>query len=164
MKKAKKKRVAIRIDMTPMVDVAFLLLTFFMMTAQFKEPETVEVQLPESHSAIKLPERDVMAITVEKDGKIHLGMDDPKVRMAVFQTPEAVKKRSLIVEQKDLGNLLIRARLTNPKLRTVIRSAKEAPYGPIEDIMNVLQKAKITRFNLVTDLERDTQPPSPQGS
>lgn len=169
MKKAKKKRIPIKIDMTPMVDVAFLLLTFFMMTAQFKEPESVEVQLPESHSAFKLPERDVMVITVEKDGTIHLGMDDPKVRLAVFydartdadrnriarQDPAAYKKRSRIVEAKDLGNLLIKARMTNPRLRTVVRGAKDAPYAPIEDIMNTLQKTKITRFNLVTDMEKD---------
>jgi biopolymer transport protein ExbD len=171
MKKAKKKRIPVKIDMTPMVDVAFLLLTFFMMTAQFKDPEPVEVQLPESHSAFKLPDRDVMAITVERNGVVHLGMDDPKVRCAVFydidprdtksyesfsrQYPDSVKLRSHVVDPANLGNLLIKARMTNLKLRTVVRAAKDAPYGPIEDIMATLQKTRITRFNLVTDMEKD---------
>jgi biopolymer transport protein ExbD len=139
--------------MTPMVDVAFLLLTFFMLTTQFKAPEDVQIILPVSHSAFKLPESDVMIITVEKDGKIHLGMDSQALRMRLFG-PGARNSASVIVEQKDLANLLMQARIANPKLRTVIRGDKEAPYGPVEDIMNILQKTRITRFNLVTDLDR----------
>jgi biopolymer transport protein ExbD len=41
----------------------------------------------------------------------------------------------------------------NPRLRTVIRGDK-CPFGPIEDIMDILQKANITKFNLVTELEK----------
>lgn len=153
MARRKKKRVSIKIDMTPMVDVAFLLLTFFMLTTQFKAPEDVQIILPSSHSAIKLPERDVMIITVEKDGKIHLGLDSPQLRVQLFG-PAARNAASVVVEQKDLANLLIQARISNPKLRTVIKGDKDAPYGPVEDIMNTLQQTKITRFNLVTELER----------
>jgi biopolymer transport protein ExbD len=153
MARRKKKRISIKIDMTPMVDVAFLLLTFFMLTTQFKAPEDVQIILPSSHSAIKLPERDVMIISVEKDGKIHLGLDSPTLRMRLFG-PGAKNAASVVVEQKDLANLLIQARIANPKLRTVIKGDKDAPYGPIEDIMNTLQETKITRFNLVTELER----------
>ena len=149
----KKKRVSIKIDMTPMVDVAFLLLTFFMLTTQFKAPEDVQIILPSSHSAIKLPERDVMIISVEKDGKIYLGLDSPNLRVRLFGEG-AKNAASVVVEQKDLGNLLIQARIANPRLRTVIKGDKDAPYGPIEDIMNTLQQTKITRFNLVTELER----------
>jgi biopolymer transport protein ExbD len=58
------------------------------------------------------------------------------------------------MDKDALGNILIQARINNPKLRTVIKGDKSAPYGPLEDVMNVLQKAQITRFNLVTDLEK----------
>ena len=51
-------------DMTPMVDVAFLLLTFFMLTTQFRPPEEVQITLPSSHSAFKLPESHVMTLMV----------------------------------------------------------------------------------------------------
>ena len=149
----KKKRISIKIDMTPMVDVAFLLLTFFMLTTQFKAPDDVQLILPSSHSAFKLPETDVMVISIEKDGKIHLGVDSPNVRVRLFG-PAGVKTLSAEVDVKDLPNLLIQARMANPKLRTVIKGDKDAPYGPVEDVMNILQKTKITRFNLVTDLER----------
>ena len=56
MPKFKPHRQGVRIDMTPLVDVAFLLLTFFMLTTQFKPPEEVVIELPSSHSEFKLPE------------------------------------------------------------------------------------------------------------
>ena len=149
----KKKRISIKIDMTPMVDVAFLLLTFFMLTTQFKAPDDVQLILPSSHSAFKLPEVDVMTISIQKDGRINLGVDSPAIRVRLFG-PAGIKTASAEVTIKDLPQLLIQARMANPKLRTVIKGDKDAPYGPVEDVMNILQKTKITRFNLVTDLER----------
>lgn len=154
MKKPVKKRVGIKMDMTPMVDVAFLLLTFFMLTTQFKAPEDVQITLPVSHSAIKLPESDVMVITVEKDGKVHLGLDAMALRMRLFG-PAGRNVASVEVDIKKLADLLIQARIMNPKLRTVVKGDKDAPYGPIEDVMNILQKTRITRFNLVTDLDKE---------
>lgn len=152
MPKFKKARVGIRIDMTPMVDVAFLLLTFFMLTTQFRPPEEVQIELPSSHSAFKLPESDVMIITVSKEGKIYLGLDSQMLRARLFGE-ENKYRAGIEVEPDQLTNLLIQARIANPRLRTVIKGDREAPYGQIEDVMNTLQKAKISRFNLVTDLE-----------
>jgi biopolymer transport protein ExbD len=153
MPKFKKGRVGIKMDMTPMVDVAFLLLTFFMLTTQFKPQEDVQVILPTSQSKFKLPESDVMMITVNKDGKLYLGLDSPGLRAKLFGEG-ARSKAEVEIPKEALGNLLIQARINNPKLRTVIKGDKLAPYGPIEDVLNTLQKAQITRFNLITDLER----------
>jgi biopolymer transport protein ExbD len=155
MPKFKKGRVGIKIDMTPMVDVAFLLLTFFMLTTQFRPPEEVQIELPSSHSAFKLPESDVMIISVNREGKIYLGVDSQSLRARLFGE-EAKYKAEVPVEQQNLANLLVAARINNPKLRTVIKGDKHAPYGAIEDVMNTLQKVKITRFNLVTDLETNS--------
>src|ERR1041385_7950842 len=55
----KMRRIGIAIDMTPMVDVAFLLLIFFMCTTQFKPPEKDKITLPESNSEAKSPESDI---------------------------------------------------------------------------------------------------------
>src|SRR5919197_605496 len=60
----KKRRIGISIDMTPMVDVAFLLLIFFMCTTQFKPPEKERITLPESNSEAKSPESDIITIAV----------------------------------------------------------------------------------------------------
>lgn len=153
MSKFKKGRVGIKMDMTPMVDVAFLLLTFFMLTTQFKPTEDVQIDLPSSHSDIKLPESDVMILTISKDGKIFLGVDSQALKARLFGEQNKYRA-SVEVDSKNLGDILVQARITNPKLRTVVKGDKKAPYGPVEDVITILQKAKITRFNLVTDLEK----------
>ena len=153
MPKHKKKRLGTRIDMTPMVDVALLLLTFFMMTTQFKAPEDVEVIIPASHSQFKLPESHIMMVYVNKEGKIYLGVDAQGLMERLFGTGSKFK-RAVEVDKNTLGNILMQARINDPKLRTVVKGDKDAPYGPIEDVMDVLVKAQITRFNLVTDLDK----------
>jgi biopolymer transport protein ExbD len=153
MPKHKKARLGTRIDMTPMVDVAMLLLTFFMMTTQFKPPEDVDVIIPASHSQFKLPESHIMMVYVNKEGKIYLGVDAQGLMERLFGTQNKYK-RAIEVDKNTLGNLLITARINDPKLRTVIKGDKNAPYGPLEDVMDVLVKAKITRFNLLTDLDK----------
>jgi len=154
MPKIKKSRVGVRVDMTPMVDVAFLLLTFFMLTTQFKPPEEVQIILPSSHSTFKLPESDVMTVTISKDSRIFLGVDNQYVRSKIFG-PENRLRPEVEVDIKQLGNLLVQARMASPKLRTVVKGDKDAEYGVAEDVMDILQKTNITRFNLVTDLARD---------
>ena len=70
MLKKMKRRVDIKLDMTPMVDIAFLLLIFYMATTSFKPPEKLHVSLPSSHSEIKLPESDMIYVTVTKEDSI----------------------------------------------------------------------------------------------
>ncbi len=154
MPKIHRKRVGFKLDMTPMVDVGFLLLTFFMLTTQFKPSEDIQITLPTSHSAFKIPPADVITLTIGKDGQILLGLDSQILREALFG-PAARLKASVSVQTSELANLLVQARTRNPKLKTVIKADKDAEYGVIEDVMTILQKVNITRFNLVTDLEKN---------
>jgi biopolymer transport protein ExbD len=152
MPKINKKRVNIRIDMTPMVDVAFLLLTFFMLTTQFRPAEEVEVILPESNSELKLPESNVMTISVEKKGRLFLGFDSQIVMAQLFGEDFKMKK-SVEVQLNRLQDFIVQARIANPKLVTVIRSDTDAEYGVISDVMEILQTNSITKFSLITNLE-----------
>lgn len=154
MGRPKKKRVGISIDMTPLVDVAFLLLTFFMLTTKFRPVEEVQVVLPDSHSKFKLPESDVMTITFGKEGELLLGVDSQQLRAQLFGEQNKLKS-SIRVTLDELPSLAQQARTINPKLRTVIKGDKDAMYGPAEDVMNALQKANIARFELVTNLSRE---------
>ncbi len=154
MPKIHRKRVGFKLDMTPMVDVGFLLLTFFMLTTQFKPSEDIQITLPTSHSAFKVPNADVITLSIGKDGQILLGLDSQILREALFG-PAARLKASVSVQTSELTNLLVQARTRNPKLKTVIKADKDAEYGVIEDVMTILQKVNITRFNLVTDLEKN---------
>lgn len=59
------------VDMTPFVDVAFLILTFFIMATKFKPPEPVEVNTPKSVSTTELPESNAVLITIDKENKVY---------------------------------------------------------------------------------------------
>ena len=69
------RRIPIRIDMTPMVDVAFLLLIYFMTTTQFKPPEIAAVTLPKSRSEIHVPESKTIIVTVTDEGSIFIATE-----------------------------------------------------------------------------------------
>jgi biopolymer transport protein ExbD len=81
MPKVKVPRKNISLDMTAMCDMAFLLLTFFMLTTKFKPQEAIMVDMPSSVSEIKLPEKDVMVISVDKKGDVFFGIDGQNTRM-----------------------------------------------------------------------------------
>jgi biopolymer transport protein ExbD len=61
-------------DMTPFVDVAFLILTFFILATKFKPPERIEVKTPKSVSADKLKEQDGMIVSFDSAGKVFLNI------------------------------------------------------------------------------------------
>lgn len=89
MKKARSiKKPGVNIDMTPLVDVIMLLLTFFMLVATFKaeSTEAIEIKLPESvvTDTTKLPEKDIMTLTLTSYGDVFLDVDNYKVKEQVF--------------------------------------------------------------------------------
>lgn len=85
MGKAKVKRASTSIDMTAMCDVSFLLLTFFVLTATARQPETLIVDTAPSYSQAKLPDGNVSLITVGEEGKVFFSMSDPNVRVQTLQ-------------------------------------------------------------------------------
>jgi biopolymer transport protein ExbD len=150
MPRIKKARVAIRIDMTPMVDVAFLLLTFFMLTTQFKPAEEVEIKLPMSHSESKLPESNTMTIHISEGGKLFLGFDSAILMEQMFGQQNRLRQ-AVEVKMENLADLLMKARISNTKLRTIVKSDAGVEYGNVSDVMDILQKTLITRFAMVTN-------------
>jgi biopolymer transport protein ExbD len=152
MPRIKKKRVNVAVDMTPLVDVAFLLLTFFMLTTQFKPAEEVEIVLPSSHSEIKLPESNTMTLHISKDGVIFLGFDNAYMMENMFGQKNKLRL-AVDVKQENLADLLIKARMANPKLITIVKSDADADYGVVSDVIDILQKVQITRFNMVTNFK-----------
>jgi biopolymer transport protein ExbD len=78
MPRIKPKRSTPRLDMTPMVDLAFLLVTFFMLTATAKPQEAAVVDVPPSSAEKPIPDLDMLLITVAKDGKVYLDLSGNK--------------------------------------------------------------------------------------
>jgi biopolymer transport protein ExbD len=140
----KKRRIGISIDMTPMVDVAFLLLIFFMCTTQFKPPDKDKITLPESNSEAKSPESDIITIAITKR---------PSVRVIYRQGGNEVS-REVMPENvsTEMPTVLSNARAANPAARMIVKMDKDATYGIMADLMPALQQAKAPRFNVQTEL------------
>lgn len=100
MPKNKPKRSAPSIDMTAMCDVAFLLLTFFMLTAKAKPQETVVIDTPSSISETKLPDAGTLTVLVGKDGKIFLDMAGQHTRMSLIDDVNSRFQLGLNDEEK----------------------------------------------------------------
>lgn len=85
MSKIKMPKSAPSLDMTPMVDLAFLLVTFFILTANFRQNEAVMVKTPSSHSEKILPQN-VMLVTVDTAGRAYFSLDGKEVRRNLLLT------------------------------------------------------------------------------
>jgi biopolymer transport protein ExbD len=78
MARPKIPRKSTTVDMTAMCDVAFLLLSFFILTTKPKPSEAVHVDPPSSVSAKKAPEKDIVMLSLDKDGKVFISTGDSK--------------------------------------------------------------------------------------
>jgi biopolymer transport protein ExbD len=119
-----KRRLSVRIDMTPMVDIAFLLLIFYMVTTVFSMPQAMEVNLPpasEEETQIKVKDSNLLTIHVDGKNQFYwnIGRELP-VPM------KADSLRTLMVDQNK----------ANPKLSTLLIINKEARYKTMVDILD----------------------------
>lgn len=98
MGRAQLPRKSTNIDMTAMCDVAFLLLSFFILTTKFKPAEAIAVTTPNSVAAKVAPEKDLVLITIDKDGKVFLTMDDEEKKEFIANTLNQTKGLNLNVQ------------------------------------------------------------------
>lgn len=66
------------VDMTAFVDVAFLILSFFMLATKFKPPEVVKIENPKSVSSENQPDKDVFKVSFDKDGRVFISFSADK--------------------------------------------------------------------------------------
>ncbi len=162
----KPKRVGFVLDMTPLVDIAFLLLTFFMFTAKFKSEaeneQSFEIKRPSaSADTTKLPEigTGMIQISIEEDTRdtaiwyaISNEKDrEPIHRMIPGMSPENIGKA--LVPVKDtvaLGHLILASRKQDRKMKFVVDADRRVEFAKIEQIMNTLRSQGATLFNFVT--------------
>jgi len=133
--KRPKRRTGIHIDMTPMVDIAFLLLIFYMVTTVFSMPQSMEINLPPKPKEgepppIPIAKSRLMEILVDSQGNIFWmhtpkGQDDMKM-------PEYIKLNRL-------RNFLIKKNQDVAKLVTVLRIDPECRYESMVSIIDEIQ-------------------------
>ena len=140
--RAKKKRVGVRIDMTPMVDVAFLLLIFFMVTTVFRRPLAMEINMPQPDVRVEVPESNVMSIFIAADE-------------AMFY--KIGKSELLPLTWPDLEPLFRANDEANPNLIILVKINRKARYEPMVDMMDALEDAHMQRFSLIPMSDADAE-------
>lgn len=133
--------------MTPMVDVAFLLLTFFMLTTTFNTPQVMEISLPpDSKVNVEVAQSNLLTLMVRKDEAVfwNVGTNPP------------VK-----ITSKDVPQILETQLRQNPKTSTLIKIDRDAKYQKLVDLIDDLNlvQAKLNqnekRFSIVTMDQKD---------
>jgi len=140
--KKKRRRIGVRIDMTPMVDVAFLLLTFFMLTTTMNKPQAMEINLPPGDAKVDVPSSNLLTLRISENGSIYwnIGTDKPE-KVTTAELREVLKEKNS----------------SNPKLITLIKVDRKGKYIMMVDIMDELNVADITRFSLGPFDDKDKQ-------
>lgn len=127
----KPKRSHPHMDMTAMCDVAFLLLTFFILTAQIRVQEAAEINPPTSISGIKVPDTDIMTISLDKEGKVFFGIDGQPNRIAMLENIGEVYGISFSDREKKAFSLLPNFGLPISQLKSFL-SLKSDQQGKVK--------------------------------
>lgn len=130
--KRPKRRIGIRIDMTPMVDIAFLLLIFYMVTTIFSAPLSMEISLPPKPEDNVAPE----AIKIAASKLLLMYVD--KSDSTYFQIGEDMKQPSMI-SMAQLEKLIDEKNKTVPQLTMVLKLDQKASYRMMVDIIDAIQ-------------------------
>jgi len=160
----KGKKLSTRVDLTPMVDLGFLLITFFMFTTTMSKPKTMEINMPfkdenlkpEDESKIKAST--ALTILLSKDHRIYyyegLGDDPnnpPNVQVTYFKPTDGIRD-VIINKEKKIKELKQQGALSaSDKLTVLIKPDDNSTY---EDLVNILDEMSINdvRIYAVVDI------------
>lgn len=136
-----KRRLTIRIDMTPMVDIAFLLLIFYMVSTVFAMPQAMEINLPpkDQEVDIKIKESNLLTIRVDSDSRFwwHIRMPSPD-NLPLLLPPDPTRPDSVAYRMwpDTLRGLLTAQNRANNKLSTLVLIHRDGKYADIVDILD----------------------------
>lgn len=148
--KVRSKKSSTKIDMTPMVDLAFLLLTFFMLTTTFNKPQTMEVTMPDKPKETDKPpeinEKRVLTLLLGDDDKVYwyVGITDPDVQVTDYSN-HGVRK-VLLEKNAEIKDMVV-----------LIKPSDESRYKNVVDILDEMNITNIKRYAMVeiTPVDRE---------
>ena len=136
----KRKRVGVGIDMTPMVDVAFLLLIFFMVTTVFRRPLAMEVNMPEKDAKVEVKESNVMTLYVKEDGSMLYDVGRQGLNPVTWD-----ELREVLVLEADY----------NPELIVLAKVDRKTKYEYMVDLLDTFDDAQMERFSVIPMTDED---------
>jgi biopolymer transport protein ExbD len=148
--KVRSKKTSTRIDMTPMVDLAFLLLTFFMLTTQLLDPPAMQIDMPEKITdQTKVPlinEKQVITLVLGENDRIYWyhGTSDPKINITDYSATGI--RKVLLEKDKEIKDMYI-----------LIKPSERSRYKNIVDIFDEIAITDMKRYALVKITPDDTK-------
>ena len=149
------------IDMTAMTDVAFLLLTFFMLTAKMKPQENLVIDTPASISQTKLPESGTLTILVGKDGRIFLDMTGQHTRLELINSMNEQYQMGLTEQERllftNVGSFGVARSQLKKYLNTIPTERTKFPANGIpvdtvdvnkSELANWIHNARLAQFKM----------------
>ena len=122
-----KRKVRANLDLTPLIDVVFLLVLFFMLSSTFVIQNSIPVELPEAEGSTQFESRDVsVTITGGEEGSLYVD----NVRVA---------------DMDGLGQVLAARQAADPEVMVLIRADAGVPTGRTVEVLGVAYSAGITR-------------------
>jgi biopolymer transport protein ExbD len=153
--KKRAKKMSVHLDMTPMVDLAFLLLTFFMLTTTFSKPQTMEINMPvkpdTEDEQIALKASNAMTIILGENDNLYyyFGLGDPAENPEVIKSDYSAKGiRQVLISPKVRGN---------DKMTVLVKAMEKSRYKNVVDILDELKITDTNRFALVDIRDTDKE-------
>jgi biopolymer transport protein ExbD len=118
------------LNLTPMIDCVFLLIIFFMVTTVFKEPHSLQVELPEARQAVIVEEKKLVA-SIDKSGQMEINRH--RVTLA------------------ELHGVLSQQKQETRSMTLIIRTDKETRHGPVLETMEIAKRLRIEKVVLQSE-------------
>ncbi len=128
-----KKEESVEVNLTPLIDVVFLLLIFFMVSTTFDKHTRLKVSLPESDSAVKQQNDEVIELTIDAKGRYYVNE-----RELVNSSLETL---SLALKKTAAGNM---------QLPVVLRADARTPHHAVVTAMDAAAQSGLTRLSIAT--------------
>ncbi|MBS1559380.1 MAG: biopolymer transporter ExbD [Bacteroidetes bacterium] len=148
--KVRSKKTSTRIDMTPMVDLAFLLLTFFVLTSTLSKPKTMEITLPEKPKEGDKPpevnEKKVLTVVLGANDKVYwyIGITEPEAKREDF-SKNGIRK-VLLEKKSQIRDMIV-----------LIKAMDESKYRNMVDILDEMTICNIQRYAIVDITSADKE-------
>lgn len=154
-KKVRSKKQSTRIDMTPMVDLAFLLLTFFMLTTTFSKPKAMEIKVPEkkkiNEKVPEVQEGRVMNIILGEKDTIYWWMGITKPELQGTNYSKNGIRKIVLQKTKDV-EALVRSQGKDPvkyPIVVLIKPVEKSRYRNLVDIFDEMKVTQTSTYALV---------------
>jgi biopolymer transport protein ExbD len=138
----RKKKEKLEVSITPMIDVVFLLLIFFMVSTTFNKESELKINLPEATGAEAETIPKSVTLTIDADGTYYLHGEDDLPHELVSQTAEALKQE------------LVKIKNSAGEIPFVLKADEKTPYKFIMTALDVAGQVGFSHLNFAHNIQQ----------